>query len=272
MSSGGPARERPVPAPLVPPALAALTQGAGWHRDLVGEAGAAVYRIAGADGKAFYLKHGTGAVAQDLADEMARLRWLGGRVAVPAVRQFLLDGDAAWLVTAALPGRTAYQCLAAEPERAPALVDALAAFLRGFHALPAASCPFNADHPLRLAEAERRLLDGLIDAEDFGDAHEGWSPEQLWEKLTGMLPLPVERVVTHGDFSLDNILIEGGEVVGCIDVGRAGIADPYQDLAILSDCLGEFGDALQERLFAAYGIAEPDKHRLDFHLALDECF
>lgn len=270
--AGGAERERPIPPPSVPPALAALLQGARCYRDLVGEAGAAVYRIASADGSASYLKHGTGQVAQDLADEAARLLWLDGRIAVPEVRQFLLDGDAAWLVTSALTGRTAYQCLEAEPARAPALVDALAGFLRDLHALPAAPCPFDADHLLRLAQAEQRLRDGLIDAEDFGDDHQGWSPERLWEKLTGMLPLGTERVVTHGDFSLVNILVEGGRIVGCIDVGRAGIADPYQDLAILWANLGAFDDALQARLFAAYGIAEPDANRIAFHLALDECF
>lgn len=270
--AGGPEREHPVPPPPVPPALAALVDDARCHRDLVGEAGAAVYRIASADGIVSYLKHGTGAVAQDLTDEMARLRWLDGRIAVPKVRQFLLDGDAAWLVTAALPGRTAYQCLEAELGQAGALVDALARFLRDLHALPAATCPFNAGHRLRLAHAEQRLRDGLIDADDFGDAHAGWSPERLWAKLSGMLPLDAEQVVTHGDFSLDNLLIADGQVIGCIDVGRAGVADPYQDLAILWDCLGEFDEGLQTRLFAAYGIAEPDHQRLDFHLALDECF
>jgi len=32
-------------------------------------------------------------------------------------------------------------------------------------------------------------------------------------------------VVTHGDLSLDNILLQEGKVVGVIDVARVGIAD-----------------------------------------------
>lgn len=276
MTGGGLERERLVPPPQVPRGLASLADGASWYRDLVGEAGAAVYRIAGADGSCAYLKHATGAVAQDLADEMIRLRWLDGRAAVPKVRQFLLetkvDDDEAWLVTGALSGRTAYQCLEAEPEQAAALVDMLAQFLRDFHSIPVSACPFRADHELRLTEAALRLERGLIDADDFGDAHQGWTPDQLWAKLMGMLPLQAERVMTHGDFSLDNILIDDGQVIGCIDVGRAGVADPYQDLAILSDCLDEFDGALQARLFSAYGIAVPDQQRIAFHLALDECF
>lgn len=86
------------------------------------------------------------------------------------------------------------------------------------------------------------------------------------------LPLTPDPVATHGDFSLDNLLIHDGEVVGCIDVGRAGIADRYQDLAILWNCLGEFGASLQERLFLQYGLPAPDQRKLQFHLLLDELF
>lgn len=61
-------------------------------------------------------------------------------------------------------------------------------------------------------------------------------------------------------------------MVGCIDVGRAGIADRYQDLAILWNCLGEFGASLRERLFPQYGLSAPDRRKLEFHLLLDELF
>jgi aminoglycoside phosphotransferase len=59
---------------------------------------------------------------------------------------------------------------------------------------------------------------------------------------------------------------------GCIDVGRVGIADRYQDLAILWNCLGEFSPSLQKRLFQKYGIDNPDMNKLQFHLMLDEFF
>ncbi len=55
-------------------------------------------------------------------------------------------------------------------------------------------------------------------------------------------------------------------------VGRVGIADRYQDLAILWNCLGEFSPSLQKRLFQKYGIDNPDMNKLQFHLMLDEFF
>ncbi|MCY3126397.1 hypothetical protein ECE26_17640, partial [Acinetobacter baumannii] len=42
-----------------------------------------------------------------------------------------------------------------------------------------------------------------------------------------------------------NLIFDEGKLIGCIDVGRVGIADRYQDLAILWNCLGEFSPSLQ---------------------------
>ena len=40
-------------------------------------------------------------------------------------------------------------------------------------------------------------------------------------------------------------------VTGCIDVGRVGTVDPWQDLALLWHALAEFGCALQLVVFRA---------------------
>jgi aminoglycoside 3'-phosphotransferase-1 len=73
-------------------------------------------------------------------------------------------------------------------------------------------------------------------------------------------------------FSLDNILIVDGEVVGCIDVGQVGIADRYQDLATVELPPGEFDPSLQDRLLTQYGVTDLDQRKLQFHLMLDELF
>ena len=90
--------------------------------------------------------------------------------------------------------------------------------------------------------------------------------------MIGLLPFESQRVVTRGDYSLDNILLDDGVVTGCIDLGRLGAADPYQDLAIIGKNLEEFGSELQDLLFRAYGIEHPDSRRIQFHLCLDEFF
>lgn len=265
-------RETACAAPRLPESLVRLVAGYRWARDRVGESGGAVYRLhgkAGAD--ELYLKHGSGSVAGDITDEMVRLRWLARYLPVPAFRHFVASADEAWLLTARVPGWTAYQLLEAEPAGAAAVVDALADFLGRLHAIPVAACPFNADAAHRMRLARARIDAGLVEEEDFDEERQGWTGEQVWDALSALLPLTPDPVVTHGDFSLDNLLIEDGVVTGCIDLGRVGIADRWQDLAILWSCLGEFDKGLQARLLARYGIAD-DAAKRRFHLLLDELF
>lgn len=266
-------REQPCDAVATPASLAALTAGYAWTRDTVGESGGAVYRLSGReDAPDRYLKHGRGAVAGDVTDEMVRLLWLAGRAPVPAVTHFVGDADEAWLLMEAIPGRTAYQLLEEAGDDWALVVDALALHLKRLHAIPVEHCPFTSDHHFRLAKARARLEAGLVDAEDFDEERAGMTAQAVWDQMTALMPLVADTVVTHGDYSLDNLILRDGAVVGCIDVGRVGLADRYQDLAIAWNGLAEFGRPLQERFLKSYGIDQLDERKLNFHLMLDEFF
>ncbi|MDN2694831.1 aminoglycoside 3'-phosphotransferase [Janthinobacterium sp. SUN073] len=259
----------------MPASLRAAVAAYQWTRDSVGESDAAVYRLRGRDGAPdLYLKHGRGSAAADLADELARLRWLAPYLAVPAVVQFacVADPEQAWLLMTAMPGTTASAVLEANPALGPVMVDALAAFLRRLHALPVSDCPYDAGQAVRLLQARQRIDAGLVDADDFDAGRQDWTAEQVWTALQGNLPRVPDLVVTHGDFSLENIVMHEGTVVACIDVGRAGIADRYQDLAIAWRALGELDAALQQRFVEQYGLLDIDQGKLQFHLLLDELF
>ncbi|MBX9731188.1 MAG: aminoglycoside 3'-phosphotransferase [Sphingomonas sp.] len=261
-----------VAAQSLPLALGALVDGYAWHPVEIGESGGTVHRLAAPDRPSLFLKQGTGRVATDIVDEFARLAWLQSRCSVPGIVHFTAADDAAWLLTTALPGKAAYAWLCDHPGKRAAAIAGMAQFLRHLHALPPEHCPFNATLPFRLAAARANIDAGRIDLDDFQPEHQGWSAEQLWAKIQDMLPIPHDPVVTHGDFSLDNIFLDDdGNVLGCIDVGRVGLADRYQDLAILSACLDEFDPDLKTLLFAGYGV-RPDLDRIALHLALDELF
>lgn len=248
-------------------------EGFEWRRDTVGESGGAVYRLHHrAGGADLFLKRGKDSVADDITDEMVRLRWLSAYLPVPTCVRFTRNADEASLLMTALPGKTAYQLMEQLPDLRVAVVAAIALFLRRIHSIPASACPFNSRHDYRLARARERLDAKLVDEDDFDDARAGWTGEQVWDAAQALLPLAPDPVVTHGDYSLDNILICDGEVAGCIDVGRAGIADRYQDIAIAWNCLEEFGAPLQEEFLKQYGIPHPDRDKLNFHLMLDEFF
>lgn len=257
----------------VPAGLAEQVAGYRWSRDQIGESGSAVYRLSGQAGAPdLFLKHGQGDAAGDVVDEMVRLRWLTGRLAVPHLVGFVAAADDAWLLTAALAGETAWQVLDRAPGQREQVVDVLAAFLRTLHALPVAACPFDSGIERRLWLARQRIDAGLVDEDDFDDVRARWSAQQVWDALQNHMPMTPDPVVTHGDFSLDNILLHEGRVTGCIDLGRVGVADRYQDLAILSSNLTEFGGTLPERFFTHYGIDAVDRAKVEVHLLLDELF
>jgi len=256
----------------LPPSLATLIERHSWTRVTDGQGGGRVFRLDGPDRQSLYLKYGVGVVADGIVDEMVRLRWLGAKLAVPEIVHLTSSTTEAWLLTNAVAGKTVAAALDEQPSERAAIVAAAATFLRQIHSLPADLCPFNAAHPLCIAEGRRNIDAGLVDADDFDADHQGWTPDQVWQSVTAMLPLSFETVVTHGDFSPENILIDGGRVVACLDVGRAGTGDPYRDIAIFWARLADYGEALQALFLTTYGIVEPDSARLRFHLLLGELF
>lgn len=251
----------------MPPALDSLVAGERWTEIDIGESGGRVFRI----GDHAFLKYGEGRVFPDIVAEHARLAWLQGRVAVPNVLHFAATDEAAWLLTTAVPGRMVEEAIEDRGAPREAIVEAMALFLRTVHALPVADCPFDASHSVRLADAGRNIAAGLVPEDEFDAERADWTAEQVWNALHAEMPTAFDRVVTHGDFSTGNIFVDAdNRVTGIIDVGRLGVADRYQDLAILWNNLEEFG--LGAHLLRAYGEAEPDMARLRFHLMLDELF
>ncbi|WP_276310663.1 APH(3') family aminoglycoside O-phosphotransferase [Caulobacter flavus] len=252
--------------------MAALIRGYEAIPATAGEGGATVLRLAAPGRPTLFLKSGRDAVAPDIRAEAQRLAWLAGRAPVPVVLALAeQDGEVRMLTTAA-PGVSAYDWLEeAHSESAMALAAELGRMLAMLHALPIADCPFDAAPALRVEEAARRLAAGLVDADDFDDERAGADPEDLLAQLRASVPTAPDLVVAHGDCTLDNILVEGGRPTGFIDVGRLGVADRWQDLALMRRSLSEFEDGLADLFLAAYG-APQDQAREGFHLLLDEFF
>lgn len=93
---------------------------------------------------------------------------------------------------------------------------------------------------------------------------------------------PAENLVfSHGDYCLPNIFINQNKVSGFIDLGRSGIADKYQDIALCYRSLkhnfeGRYGGKIYEDfnadiLFDKLEI-EPDWDRIRYYILLDELF
>lgn len=240
---------------------------------LVGESGCGVLRLDDHEGQTVaYLKHGKGVLGDTVADEMTRLRWLHSRLPVPEIIRFVATQNECWLMTQALAGKSARALLDERPDDRDLAIDALADFLRLINELPAIECPFDARLERRLNEGRARIDAGLVNEADFGREQQGWSAEDVWKAIQAQLPLEPDLVVTHGDFSLDNVLIKDGGITGCIDVGGAGLADRYHDLAICWSDLAEYGAHAQERFLRRYGVGKGDQRKLQTYQLLNELF
>jgi aminoglycoside phosphotransferase len=132
--------------------------------------------------------------AADLADERDRLAWLAGRWPVPEVVGFYHAAGDDWLLTREAPGVPLYHpSVGLAP---PGVARLLGEILRDVHRTDATGCPFGAAKP--------------------------------------------GHVLIHGDYCMPNVLVANaaGRAQGAptklsalVDVGRAGLVDPRQDLA-----------------------------------------
>ncbi len=276
-----------MPAAWWPEPLRQALDGAVLAVTTVGVSDAQVLEVRWPAGRQGFLKiappSGPGQGLDLLRAEHERMVWLAGRVPVPEVIVWsdpVTDPDGrggvtdapAFLLMTALGGSIAI----ADVHRsdAEALIRALAAGLRRFHEVPVAECPFPFGLDDRLAVAAARVDQHLVDQADFEPAYRRYAPDRLFELLVAGRPSgPEDLVVVHGDFCLPNVLVDGPEVVGFLDVGRCGIADRYVDLAIVARSLAR--NVSPEALgpfFDAYGLDLPDLLKVDFYVLLDEFF
>jgi len=226
-----------------------------WRNELGGLTFAAVGER---DGERRFVKWAPAGSGLDLDTEAARMTWAAAYTPVPRPLARGADGEGSWLVTAALPGRSAVS-----PEwvgRPREAARAIGEGLRALHdALPVARCPFT----WSLEERRAAILRQDLDPARWHPDHAGIDPERALALLAD--PPEVDRlVVCHGDACAPNTLIGAdGRWSGHVDLGRLGVADRWADLAIATWSLNwNYGPDWAPELLAAYGVADdPDRTR-----------
>ncbi|WP_371786129.1 aminoglycoside 3'-phosphotransferase [Streptosporangium subroseum] len=259
--------EIPTGPVAVPDIVAALAGGdvitPVWHNEL----GGLTFRLEDGRGGIRYVKWvAAGTPEINLPGEAERLDWARRWVNVPRVIEHGTDAAAAWLVTAAVPGRSAVDPRwVADPATAAA---AIGRGLRLFHdALPVDECPFDWSVDRRLARADERLADGEGPAD--------WFPEHRRLELTqartriGEPPAIDRLVVCHGDACVPNTLLhDDGTFAAHVDLGSLGVADRWADLAVAAwSTEWNYGPGYDGVLYDAYGIA-PDPERIAYYRLL----
>lgn len=211
------------------------------------EAGGITYRL-GDSVAARYLKWQPPHPEIDLAEEARRLEWAARYTPVPRVLDSGATPDAAWMLTAGLPGLSAV--VPPWIERPEIAIRAVGRGLRLLHdRLPVDECPWTWSPEERIAEARSRGIQ---------------VPAHLSE------PPPIDRlVVCHGDACCPNTLLDDrGEPCAHVDLGSLGVADRWADIAVAAgNTLVDFGAGWADILIEGYGV-EPDRERLAYYREL----
>lgn len=219
----------------------------------------------------------------DSVDQQVQMmQWLEGKVPVPKVLAYEVENGKSYLLMSKISG--VMSCDTYYLEHPQMLLEALASGLKMLWEVDVKDCPVVRDEEVVLKDARERVEKDLVDVEDaepttFGQG--GFeSPEQLLEWLENHRP-SFDPVLSHGDFCLPNIFLEDGQVKGFIDLGRAGVGDKWNDIALCYRSLkhnfdGTYGGKVYEdfnpdMLFGKLGI-EPDWDKIKWYLLLDELF
>ncbi len=199
-------------------------------------------------------------------NEYRTLLWLAGKLPAPRVLAFAKEGGMNYLLMTRLQGEMA----CAEGYEPETVVRGLANGLRSLWQMDITDCPasFSPEKELKMLKTYRES--GGKDGEILA----------LLDEILSLTPPSRELFFTHGDFCLPNIFLKDGEVAGYLDLGNAGIAEKWYDIATCLWSLsynfkelGGMGDTEFQRMRALFfeelGM-EPDEEKLRFYNLLDE--
>ena len=203
--------------------------------------------------------------------------WLGGRLSVPRVIEQAAYGEKYCTLMNKIKGKMS--CDEYYLERPKELVRLLAEGLKMLWSVDISDCPRDRGLPVELAEARQRVEAGLTFEAGSPAEKEFGSPVALLRWLEDAYP-EYDPVLSHGDYCLPNIFLDGDRISGFIDLGDCGTADRWRDIALCCRSLkhntdGTYGKVYEgyneDMLFDELGIC-PDREKLRYYTLLDELF
>lgn len=215
-------------------------------------------------------------------NEHRMMAWLANKLPVPKVLCSDKEDGINYLLMSRIKGEMSCSTeLLANPNH---LVKLLGEGLRMLWSVNISKCPYNNSIDNKLRQAEIRVRSNLCNMEDAEPTTYGVNgfenPEKLLQWLKENRP-DEELVFSHGDYCLPNIFIKDDQINGFIDLGRSGVADIYQDIALCYRSLqhnfdGNYGGRVYEGFDATILFDElkivPDWNKIKFYILLDELF
>lgn len=216
-------------------------------------------------------------------NEVNMLRWLNGRIPAAKICEYVEEDDISYTLMTRVKGEMlCAKKYLTDPET---LCQIAADGLKKLWNVDIKDCPYRTSRlEERLKKARNLVERGIVDIENAEPETYGpdgfQNPEELLNWLETHQP-EEDLVLTHGDYCLPNIFVEGKEILAFIDLGKAGPADRWQDVAIalrtihhnLSGYYGgkKYADFEPKMLLEKLGL-EMDEKKMRYYLLLDELF
>lgn len=221
-------------------------------------------------------------ISEESEHEYQIMKWLQDKLPVPKVLANEKAGEKNYLLMTKVPGEMS--CADQYMKNPEHLVNLLAEGLKMLWKVDISNCTYQHGLEEKLQMAKYNIQNNLVDIdnaepETFGE--NGFeSPDYLLKWLIANRP-EEEFAFSHGDFCLPNIFLSGEKISGYIDLGRAGIADIWQDIALcyrslLHNFEGKYSDK-KYQVFRADILFEkldfvPDWDKIHYYILLDELF
>lgn len=214
--------------------------------------------------------------------EYQMMEWLADKLPVPKILCSEKENGMNYLLMSKIIGEMS--CSNNMMENPKRLVKILAEGLQMLWNVKIETSPYNNSIDRKLKLAEFRVYNNLCNTDDAEPETYGVngfkSPEDLLLWLKNNKPTE-ELVFSHGDFCLPNIIIKDNKINGFVDLGRSGVADKYQDIALCYRSFKHnfdrtFGGKLHKEfdemlLFNELNIV-PDWDKINYYILLDELF
>ncbi|MCM1988517.1 APH(3') family aminoglycoside O-phosphotransferase [Oceanirhabdus seepicola] len=236
-------------------------------RDTIGCSESSVYCFTNHD-NVLYLK--VQKSSTEFEHEKKMIQWLQERLPTPQiVTQFKEQGYDYLLMTKAIGEMACSEKYLNDPEK---LVRLLATGIKMLQGVDIAECPFDSTLKNKLNIAKKRVENNEVDMSDWEENTPFKSPKELYNYLVENQP-DEELVFSHGDYCLPNVFFDNNKVTGFIDLGDAGIADKWQDIAL---CMRSLEHNLQNKkyidLFFELIDIKPNYEKINYYILLDELF
>lgn len=178
----------------------------------------------------------------NLKEEYERLKWIEGKLNTPKAYYYNEKDNIKYLIMEYKKGAPSFKF--------DDIGYQLGKALKQIHQVNIENCPFNKYSPEQLLSNFLAKLDSIYP--EIQDNYKDETKETVIEFMKENIP--TDKVLTHGDYSMPNILINAGEI-SFIDLGELGISTKYLDIYYLMKSLKiNKKEEIFEEFLKGYGI------------------